>query len=157
MPFWKQSEDPWDHKPEKRRPPPKEPRENPLGSLKQWNEERKAKAKEREAAKWLPPEKCPWCGSEMEQGFFTGGRDGVHWYPGIYKADPFRGLDTTAGRIDVLDEGSLWSGCYKTVWLCRACKRAVFHMPDPPAAYDPFSALSEDGEEGPENGEADQE
>ena len=141
MPFWKQSEDPWDRKPEKRREP-KEPQVNPLDSLKAWNEDRKAKAKEKEEAKRLPPEKCPWCGKEMEQGFLTGGRDGTHWYPGIYKADLFRGLDS-AGRIDVLDEGSIWSGLYKTIWLCRDCRKAVFTMPDPPEVYDPFAAQIE--------------
>lgn len=142
MPFWKQSEDPWDRKPDKPRPAPREPRENPLDSLKQWNEDRKARAKEKEEAKWLPPEKCPWCGKDTEQGFILGGRDGVRWYPGIYKHDPFRGLDST-GRIDVLDEGGIWSGLYKTVWLCRECKKAVFNMPDPPEAYDPFAPRPE--------------
>ena len=141
MPFWKQSEDPWDRKPEKRREP-KEPQVNPLDSLKAWNEDRKAKAKEKEEAKWLPPEKCPWCGKEMEQGFLVGGRDGTHWYPGIHKADLFRGLDST-GRIDLLDEGGIWSGLYKTVWLCRDCKKAVFTMPDPPETYDPFAPQPE--------------
>lgn len=142
MPFWKQSEDPWDRKPDKPRPEPKGPQANPLDSLKSWNEARKAKAREKEEAKRLPPEPCPWCGTEMEQGFFTGGRDGVHWYPGIYKAALLRGLDST-GRIDVLDEGGIWSGCYKTVWLCRDCKKAVFHMPDPPEACDPFAPQPE--------------
>ena len=142
MPFWKQSEDPWDRRPDKPRPEPKDPQANPLDSLKAWNEERKARAKEKEAATRPPPEPCPWCGTEMEQGFFTGGRDGVHWYPGIYKHDPFRGLDS-AGRIDVLDEGSIWSGCYKTVWLCRDCKKMVLDMPDPPETYDPFAPRPE--------------
>ncbi|MCI9300313.1 MAG: hypothetical protein HFF94_05975, partial [Oscillibacter sp.] len=85
MPFWKQSEDPWDQKPDKPRREPKEPQANPLDSLKAWNEERKAKAKEKEEARRLPPEPCPWCGKEMEQGFLTGGRDSVRWYPGVHK------------------------------------------------------------------------
>ena len=142
MPFWKQSEDPWDRKPDKPRAEPKDPQATPLDSLKAWNEDRKAKAKEKEEAKWLPPEKCPWCGKEMEQGFLVGGRDGTHWYPGIHKADLFRGLDST-GRIDVLDEGGIWSGLYKTVWLCRDCKKAAFTMPDPPETYDPFAPQPE--------------
>ena len=50
MPFWKQSEDPWDQKPDKPRREPKEPQANPLDSLKAWNEQRKAEAKEKEAA-----------------------------------------------------------------------------------------------------------
>ena len=144
MPFWKKSEDPWDQTPERRRKAKevKEPQENPLDTLKAWNEDRKARAKEKEEAKRLPPEKCPWCGKDMEQGFITGGRDGVHWYSGIYKASLFRSLDG-ADRIDLLDEGGIWSGLYKTVWLCRECKKAVFTMPDPPEAYDPFDAPAE--------------
>lgn len=146
MAFWKKSEDPWDWDPSKKRPEPRpaepqEPRENPLDSLKQWNEERKAKAKEREEAKWLPPEKCPWCGKEMEQGYMLGGRGSVSWYPGIYKTDFLRGVDA-AGRIDVQDEGGIWSGLYKTTWLCRDCKKAVFTMPDPPEVLEPYDALA---------------
>ena len=140
MPFWKQSEDPWDQKPDKPRREPKEPQANPLDSLKAWNEERKAKAKEKEEAKRLPPEPCPWCGREMEQGFLTGGRDGVHWYPGVYKFDLIRGLDGNA--MDLLDEYSAWNR-YKTVWLCRDCKKMVFNMPDPPEDSGPFAAPAE--------------
>ena len=49
----------------------------------------------------------------------------------------------SAGRIDVQDEGSIWSGLYKTTWLCRDCKKAVFNMPDPPEDYSPFAAPAE--------------
>lgn len=145
MAFWKKSEDPWDWDPSKKRPAPQpaesqEPRENPLDTLKQWNEDRKAKAKEKEEAKRLPPEKCPWCGKDMEQGFITGGRDFVRWYPGVHKFEFFRGLDGDA--IDICNEGG-FSGYYKTAWLCRDCKKAVFTMPDPPEVYDPFAAPAE--------------
>lgn len=136
MPFWKQSEDPWDQKPDKRRPAPREdkaPQANPLDSLKQWNEDRRVKAKEKEEAKRLPPEKCPWCGQDMEQGFITGGRDAVRWYPGVCKFDPLRGLD--AGAMDLLDEYSGWSR-YKTVWLCRECGKMVLSIPEAERAYD---------------------
>ena len=140
MPFWKKSEDPWDRDPSKKRPAPQpaesqEPKENPLDTLKQWNEDRKARAKEKEEAKRLPPEKCPWCGQDMEQGFITGGRDGVNWYPGIYKTDLLRGLDTT-NRISLLDEGGIWSGLYKTVWLCRECGKMIFDIPESERVYD---------------------
>ena len=87
-----------------------------------------------------PPEPCPWCGKEMEQGFLTGGRDSVRWYPGVHKFDPLRALDGNA--LDLLDEGDPW-GVYKTVWLCRDCKKAVFNMPDPPEDYGPFAAPAE--------------
>ena len=155
MAFWKKSEDPWDQKPEKRREPREEkaPQANPLDSLKQWNEGRRARAKEKEEARRLPPEPCPWCGREMEQGFLTGGRDAVRWYPGVYKFDPIRGLDAI-NRIDVLDEGGIWGGFYKTAWLCRDCKKAVFDMPEP-YTDDPFApqAEKEETKEEEESGE----
>ena len=140
MAFWKKSEDPWDRKDGVSKPPrePKEPRENPIETVKAWNEDRIAKAREKEEAKRLPPEKCPWCGKDMEQGFIAGGRDAVRWYPGVYKFEFFRGLDGDA--IDLCDEGGIWSGLYKTVWLCRDCKKAVFTMPDPLSYEDSFSA-----------------
>lgn len=144
MPFWKQSEDPWDRKPDKRWPAPredKEPQANPLDSLKQWNEDRKTRAKEKEEAKRLPPEKCPWCGKDMEQGYMMGGRDAVCWYPGVYKFDLVRGLG--GDSIDLLNDGSGWTR-YKTVWLCRGCKKMTFDMPDPPE--DPFASWPESGE-----------
>ena len=141
MPFWKQSEDPWDQKPEKRRPAPKEPQETPIDTLKQWNEERKAKAKEKEEAKRLPPEKCPWCGTEMEQGFLHTGRDPVRWYPGVYKFDLLRGIDGDA--VDICNEGGPFMGHYRTAWRCRECKKVVFNMPDPPEDYGPFAAPAE--------------
>ena len=136
MPFWKQSEDPWDRKPDKPRAEPKDLQANPLDSLKAWNEERKAKEKEK--AKSLPPEPCPWCGKDMEQGFLFGGRDGVRWHPGVYKYEFLRRLDSRG--LDLLDEGSIWSGLYKTTWLCRDCKKAVFTIPEPLMYGDSFSA-----------------
>ena len=144
MSFWKKSEDPWDQKPGKRRREPREPKEpqaNPLDSLKAWNEDRKAKAKEREEARRLPPEKCPWCGTEMEQGFLYTGRDPVRWYPGVYKYAFFRDLDGNA--VDICNEGGPFMGHYKTAWRCRECKKLVLDMPDPPAAYEPFAAPAE--------------
>ena len=146
MAFWKQSEDPWDRKPEKRREP-KESGENPIDRLDAWNERRRDAAREKEEARRLPPEPCPWCGQEMEQGFITGGRDAVRWYPGTHKFDPFRGLASGGG--DLLHEGGVWGGRYKTAWACRDCKKVIFDLPDPPAVYEPFSAPSENAEKGP--------
>ena len=48
-------------------------------------------------------------------------------------------------HFDLADEGAFTK--YKTVWLCRDCKKMVFNMPDPPAVYDPF-APSEDEDAG---------
>jgi len=152
MSIFRKSEDPWDRKPEKR-PPPKEPKANPLDSLKTWNEDRKAAAREKAEAKRLPPEKCPWCGKDMEQGFLSGGR-GVFWHSGVYKFSLFRGLD--GDSIDVLNEGSFLTAYYKTTWLCRDCKKTVFDMPDPPAVYNPSAGLSETDETKEEEESADE-
>ena len=128
MPFWKQSEDPWDRKPDKPRREPKEPQANPLDSLKAWNEERKAKAKEREEAKRLPPEPCPWCGKEMERGCLAGSR-GVYWYPGLRTASAaWWGPGAIEESFQVDDEGDFLQGTYKTAWYCRSCKKMVFSM-----------------------------
>lgn len=127
MPFWKQSEDPWDQKPEKRREPreSKDPQANPLDSLKAWNEDRKAKAREKEEAKWLPPEKCPWCGQDMEQGYIAGGRDPVRWSRGVHKLTLLRDC---SGDIDILNDGEL--ARYKVAWLCRECGKIIFDIPE---------------------------
>jgi len=144
MPFWRKSEDPWDKKDGISKPPkePKEPKENPVDTLKAWVEDRKAEAKEREEARRLPTEKCPWCGKDMEQGNMLGGRDSVLWYPGILTTkDAWFGGGPREERLQLCDEGGFTS--YKTVWLCRDCKKMVFNMPDPPTVYDPFADTSE--------------
>ena len=83
MAFWKKSDDPWDMDPAKERAKrDREPIENPLDALRDWNEERKAKAAEKQAElEAQPKEICPWCGREMERGYFPGGRDGITWSP----------------------------------------------------------------------------
>lgn len=133
MSFWRKSEDPWDQKPRK----PEEssgPKGELLDSLRTWNEDRKTKAKEKEDAKRLPPQPCPWCKQEMEQGFLTGGRDAVQWHPGVHKFDFFRGLNGDA--FSILDEGGAFTGCYKTAWLCRECGKLVLSIPEPERVYD---------------------
>ena len=145
MPFWKQSEDPWDRKPNKRSAKPGEPRESFAESLKTWNEDRKAAAKEKEEAKRLPPEKCPWCGKDMEQGFLMGGRDGTRWCPGIYKFDPFRGLD--GNTIDILTDGT-GLVCYKVAWFCRGCGKMIFDISNPKDTEPSETEQEEEGMEG---------
>ena len=84
MAFWKRSEDPWDIDPDQRRTASrtggKSPRfvGYPPGD---WDAMRAEWQETRESLK-LPPEKCPWCGKDMEQGFLMGGR-GVAWHRGI--------------------------------------------------------------------------
>lgn len=132
MAFWKQSDDPWDRKADKRFKDftgSSEPRESPVDTLKTWSEQRKAAAKEKEEARRLPPEKCPWCGKDMAQGFLFTGRDPIRWYPGIYKTAWFSRDRTGSFRVDN-DEGALLQS-YKITWLCRDCKKMVFNAPDP--------------------------
>lgn len=135
MPFKKESGDPWDRKPEKRSPAPVEPKETPMDALKQWKEARTA-AEAEKAAPDLPPEKCPWCGKDMEQGYLVGGRGIVLWYPGrlTTKAAWFGRRDVQG--LDVLDErGEI---AHKTVWLCRECKKMTFDAPDPMEPPEPY-------------------
>ena len=133
MAFWKQSEDPWDKR-DGVSAPPREPKESPIDSLKAWNSQRRAAAKEKEAAKHLPPEPCPWCGTDMEQGFLTGGQDTVYWYSGVHSFVPFFRLGTE--DIRVLDEGGPFAGYYKVAWLCRECGKIVFSIPESERIYD---------------------
>lgn len=137
MAFWKQSDDPWDRKPDKRPTEPREPRENPIDGMKAWNERRKSAAKEKEEARRLPPEKCPWCGKDMEQGYLLGGRGAAKWYPGFLTAKAaWIGRSDVRG-LDVLDEWNFLA--YKTTWFCRDCKKMVFDAPEP-EEYAPFSS-----------------
>ena len=131
MPFWKKSEDPWDRR-DGFSKPPKEPKESAIDNLKQWNEERKAAAKEREEAKRLPPEPCPWCGKDMEQGYLITGRDSIHWRPGVYKFTLFSGLSEDGMRIDTQGDFTM----YRITWLCRECGKMVFDIPEPERVYD---------------------
>lgn len=128
MPFWKQSDDPWDRRPEK--PRPGEPKESLTDSLKAWNEDRKAAAREKEEAKRLPPEPCPWCGKDMEQGYLSSGR-GVWWAPGVPNfLAKWVSVEFAEGAFQVDANGSL-SPSYKITWLCRDCKKMVFDISDP--------------------------
>ena len=76
MAFWKKSEDPWDIDPNQRRTA-SEPAEKAPGLLDtlrgDWDAMRAEWQETRESLK-LPPEKCPWCGKDMEQGFLMSGR-----------------------------------------------------------------------------------
>lgn len=132
MPFWKPSDDPWDRKPDKCPAQPKGPQANPLDSLKAWNEQRKANAKEKEEAKRLPPEPCPWCGKDMEQGFLLTGRDPIRWYPGVYKIAWLVRDEIGSFRVDTEED----FGHYKTAWLCRECGKIIFDIPESERVYD---------------------
>lgn len=128
MAFWKKSEDPWDADPAKERAKrDREPVENPLDTLRDWNEERRAKAAAKQAElEARPKEVCPWCGKEMERGYIQSARYGIIWTPGFFTAraawlGPHREAREKQLRLD--DEGGF--STYKTVWYCRACEKMV--------------------------------
>lgn len=131
MAFWKKSEDPWDADPARAREKrEREPVENPLDALRDWNEERRAKAAAKRA-EWeaQPKEICPWCGREMERGCLQGGR-GIYWYTGKPSASAFWWSPRIFEEsIQVDDEGDLLKGTYKTAWYCRECGKVVFSLP----------------------------
>lgn len=125
MPFWKKSEDPWDYEPEKPTRPAetgeKDDAPSLLDELRDWNEDRKEKKRQRETPP--PPMTCPWCGQEMEVGTIAGVRDSVLWWPGW----PNKVFGASGQGIDIIHEGSLWHR-YKTAYLCRACRRMVLEF-----------------------------
>ena len=126
MAFWKKkSEDPWDVEPEKTARPAeageKEDAPSLLDELRDWNEDRKEKKRQREAPP--PPMACPWCGQEMEVGTIIGGRDLVQWWPGW----PKRVFGANGPGIHIDYEGGLLHK-YKTAYLCRACRRMVLEF-----------------------------
>lgn len=130
MPFWKKSEDPWDYAPEK---PPRPAEPGPedkdyapslMNELRDWNEERKEKKRQREAPP--PSMACPWCGQEMEVGYVTGTR-GVHYHRGMPTTKRLwlgTGPDNTM-RVDA--EGGLLTP-YCRAWFCRTCRRMVLEF-----------------------------
>lgn len=139
MAFWKKSEDPWDIDPEKRKkqtPAPdlfndrdwgQEEPEEQRGLLDTVREQWTARWKEKREALRLPPEPCPWCGKDMEQGFLTGAK-GISWWRGVPDAKALwlgtGGANTM--RVDV--EGVL--ATYKTAWYCPACEKLVLDASD---------------------------
>ena len=129
MAFWKKSEDPWDIDPNQRRTA-SEPAEKAPGLLDtlrgDWDAMRAEWQEKREKLR-LPPEKCPWCGEDMEQGFLMGGR-GVFWYRGTpnIKTSLFGAPNEDTIRVDT--EGFL--NTYHTAWYCPACKKMTIDASD---------------------------
>ena len=132
MPFWKKSEDPWDIDPNQRRaaPEPEEKAPGLLDSLREdWDAMQAARQEKREKLR-LPPEKCPWCGKDMEQGFLMGDR-GVYWYRGtpnkkISLFGAFGAPSEDTIRVDM--EGFLTT--YHTAWYCPDCKKMTVDAAD---------------------------
>lgn len=149
MAFWKKSDDPWDIDPEKRKKqttaafwendapaetdpvgaasgrPEEAPRGQSLGeSIKGFFGGKKEDAP-------ITPEKCPWCGKDMEWGRIDGGRDySVMWRN--WKPRGFLGLSQpdNAREIDLLDEGD-GLRCYKTIWYCQDCGKMTLEIKNP--------------------------
>lgn len=155
MPFWKKSDDPWDVDPakerKKREREDREPVENPLDSLREWNEERKAKAAAKQAElEAQPREICPWCGREMERGYMVSGKGDLIWRPGWMTArsawvGPPKEVRQRSLRVD--DEGDFIS--YKTVWYCGDCEKMVIDAKGMRRVSEPYtwpeSSQSPDG------------
>ena len=141
MAFWKKSEDPWDQparRPETVPVPAEEekaePEEGVLDTLRSgWTAHRQKK----KAALTKPPDTCPWCGREMEQGYFIDGRDTMYWYRGIPVWSE-RMMSGPEDRMRVITEGGVL-GRYKTVWYCPDCKKMVLDAAD-------MRTLAEEGE-----------
>lgn len=129
MAFWKKSEDPWDIDPDQRRtaPEPEEIEPGLLDSLREdWDAMQAARQEKREKLR-LPPEKCPWCGEDMEQGFLMGGR-GVAWHRGI-PTGKARWLSPGGGNIMRVDtEGDILR--FHTAWYCPDCKKMTIDASD---------------------------
>ena len=129
MPFWKKSEDPWDIDPNQRRtvPEPEEKGPGLLDSLREDWDAMQAARQERQEKLRLPPEKCPWCGKDMEQGFLMGGR-GIVWYRGIPAG---KALWIRPGNEDIIrvDTEGFWT-TYHTAWYCPDCKKMTIDAAD---------------------------
>lgn len=129
MPFWKKSEDPWDVDPNRNRSTSEAEETGPglLDSLREDWDALQAQRQEKREKLRLPPEKCPWCGKEMEQGFLMGGR-GVFWYRGIPtgKALWFSPGNENIMRVDM--EGFFSS--YHVAWHCPDCKKMTIDAAD---------------------------
>lgn len=152
MPFWKKSEDPWDIDPEKRRRAAETEREpGILDTLREEWDTIQTERQEKKAALRLTPEKCPWCGKEMEQGFLMGGK-GIWWYRGIPTGKALwlgSGSENTM-RVDV--EGGFLTA-YKTAWYCPDCKKMTINAADlwtRAEENDPFFRRTETAEQGEE-------
>ena len=129
MPFWKKSEDPWDVDPNRNRSTSEAEETGPglLDSLREDWDALQAQRQEKREKLRLPPEKCPWCGKEMEQGFLMGGR-GVVWHRGIPagKALWFSPGNENIMRVDT--EGFFSS--YHVAWHCPDCKKMTIDTAD---------------------------
>lgn len=136
MAFWKKSEDPWDMDPaDKRRFAPAEEEaetagESPLDMLKNWAVQKRAAEVEKLT---LSPEKCPWCGRDMEQGYLSGGKS-VFWHRGVLDTRT-KWLGAGKGNTLRVDDEGVFVTC-KTAWHCPDCEKIVFSSAGLRAPYE---------------------
>lgn len=81
------------------------------------------------AAPDVQPEPCPWCGRETQLGYLRGGRDSAFW-----STETPRLFNALSSRVDILNEGRMLTGFYKTCWFCQDCRKIFFdtgRLPEP--------------------------
>ena len=138
MAFWKKSDDPWDIDPEKRKkksettwreqePPAREEAE-PAKQGERLGDALKNLFKKKEEEAPIVPEKCPWCGKDMEWGCIVGGRDTVHWQNWKPKGLFNLSMAEDQEQYELMDEGGLLSNLYKTAWRCKDCGKLVMNF-----------------------------
>ena len=101
MPFWKKKcEDPWDRKPEEKKPAP----------IPDW-----CRPEEKPE-----PADCPWCGQPMVAGTLYGqSRGGMQWREGGYQGF-LDSLAFTGMKIDL--------GFYEDAQYCPACRKMTLNI-----------------------------
>lgn len=132
MAFWKKkSEDPWDMDPNQRKRTAalyeQESPDQGEGQLDAVRERWTQRQWEKREALTLPPEACPWCGRNMEQGFIDGGR-GVVWHRGVPDTKALWLGTGSANTLRVDTEGVF--STYKITWHCPDCRKMVFDAAD---------------------------
>ena len=135
MAFWKKKgDDPWDRAPERRQETAWWVQDAPAGEQTAPSEAEESLG-ESIRKFWLggeeepiPPEKCPWCGKDMEWGRMTGGRDGVKWQNWQPKGALGLGRPEAWKRWNMLDEHKGLTA-FKTVWHCESCGKMVLDAP----------------------------
>ncbi|MBQ8852428.1 MAG: hypothetical protein IJZ66_08340 [Oscillibacter sp.] len=138
MAFWKKSDDPWDRKPGKQKETLWREQEAPVEN--DSPVERELTPKEQrirdiiEGPKVTPvvPEKCPWCGGDMEAASIYSERGWTVWKLG----DHGGGMFDSAAAMTLQEEGiSFWDRAFKRSWYCRACEKMTLSVKMPKASH----------------------
>ena len=143
MAFWKKSDDPWDRKPGKQatnwyeNENPAEAETPPAERELTPEQQRIRDIIEGPKARPVVPEKCPWCGKEMEAASIYSERGWTVWKLG----DPAGGMFDSAAAMVLQEDGiGFWDRVFKRAWYCRACEKMTLSVKMPKASqYDPNS------------------